>query len=347
MRQRKYAKASTPASVGPSVPQTPADSSDVEMVSDDELNFDEDADLQEQDEYDEDESDSDFEGSDIGSDDYEKVTNRQRKSPRKKKGVIVSDDDYVEDVEDVDEIMFSAGVKLSKIEATRHAFKLGGAGPSSAMGIDDASTETAAALRAAAAERRLAREQDTPGGFILPDDVTNFSVDEESALSSGDEPLSGKGKGKAKGKGKGKAGKGKGKGKTERTNNEDKHYGARIETLADKRKRRREQRLARNEDRAEERRLAKELGRRLTYAEKATLALHKHHPSLKNIWGNLEARVPVVKPEQAEQPEELKVTLLPFQRESLFWMRKQEVGEWAGGMLAVSRTLLMLIKIYS
>lgn len=30
----------------------------------------------------------------------------------------------------------------------------------------------------------------------------------------------------------------------------------------------------------------------------------------------------------------LKLTLLPFQKESLFWMRKQEEGVWKGGMLA-------------
>jgi hypothetical protein len=29
------------------------------------------------------------------------------------------------------------------------------------------------------------------------------------------------------------------------------------------------------------------------------------------------------------------VTLLPFQQESLYWMRKQEDGVWNGGMLAV------------
>jgi hypothetical protein len=39
--------------------------------------------------------------------------------------------------------------------------------------------------------------------------------------------------------------------------------------------------------------------------------------------------------EKASQPSGLKVKLLPFQQESLFWMRKQEkYSEWKGGMLA-------------
>ncbi|KII96015.1 hypothetical protein PLICRDRAFT_96348 [Plicaturopsis crispa FD-325 SS-3] len=84
----------------------------------------------------------------------------------------------------------------------------------------------------------------------------------------------------------------------------------------------------------EEAALRKELGRKLTHAEKTTIALHKHHPELKHVWGNLEDSIPVVVPQKAEQPGNLKVTLLPFQRESLFWMREQEKGIWRGGMLA-------------
>lgn len=30
----------------------------------------------------------------------------------------------------------------------------------------------------------------------------------------------------------------------------------------------------------------------------------------------------------------LKLNLLPFQKESLYWMKKQEEGVWKGGMLA-------------
>lgn len=67
-----------------------------------------------------------------------------------------------------------------------------------------------------------------------------------------------------------------------------------------------------------------------------------HHPELEDVWGDLEKKVKPVQPEKAEQPEGLKVTLLPFQRESLFWMRKQEAGPWTGGMLAVSSRLYLV-----
>ncbi|KIM23150.1 hypothetical protein M408DRAFT_266519 [Serendipita vermifera MAFF 305830] len=77
----------------------------------------------------------------------------------------------------------------------------------------------------------------------------------------------------------------------------------------------------------------KRLGRKLTYAEKSTIALYRHHPELKTTWGDLEKRE-VIKPETGVQPPGLKVKLLPFQLESMTWMRKQEEGEWRGGMLA-------------
>jgi DNA repair protein RAD16 len=69
-------------------------------------------------------------------------------------------------------------------------------------------------------------------------------------------------------------------------------------------------------------------------AEKTTIALRIHHPELADIWGDLERNIGVVAPQKAEQPQGLKVSLLPFQRESLFWMRQQEKGEWGGGLLA-------------
>jgi DNA repair protein RAD16 len=39
----------------------------------------------------------------------------------------------------------------------------------------------------------------------------------------------------------------------------------------------------------------------------------------------------------------MKATLLPFQLEGLFWMRKQEKTIWNGGMLAVCKPLLSLM----
>ena len=76
-------------------------------------------------------------------------------------------------------------------------------------------------------------------------------------------------------------------------------------------------------------------------AEKSTIALHKFHPDLKDVWGDLERTIKVVEPKKAEQPPNLKVQLLPFQLESLSWFKEQESGPWSGGMLAVSIILLL------
>ena len=81
----------------------------------------------------------------------------------------------------------------------------------------------------------------------------------------------------------------------------------------------------------------------LTQAEKSTIQLRKYHPELRDAWGDLEAAVRVVEPQKAEQPSGLRVTLLPFQQESLFWMRKQEFEQYAGGLLAVSLDLLGIV----
>jgi DNA repair protein RAD16 len=81
----------------------------------------------------------------------------------------------------------------------------------------------------------------------------------------------------------------------------------------------------------------------LTQAEKSTIQLHKHHPELRDAWGDLEAAVGTAKPLKAEQPSGLRVTLLPFQQESLYWMRNQEFGRYAGGLLAVSLAFLLRI----
>ncbi|KAM5532664.1 hypothetical protein V8D89_013708 [Ganoderma adspersum] len=84
----------------------------------------------------------------------------------------------------------------------------------------------------------------------------------------------------------------------------------------------------------EEAEMRAKLGRKLTYAEKSTLALHRHHPELKDVWGDLERDIEVVVPKKAEQPSNLKVQLLPFQLESLSWFKEQEKSIWSGGMLA-------------
>jgi DNA repair protein RAD16 len=59
-----------------------------------------------------------------------------------------------------------------------------------------------------------------------------------------------------------------------------------------------------------------------------------YHPELKDVWGDL-STMPVNEPTTAPQPQNMKLTLLPFQLESLSWMQKQEQSEWRGGMLAV------------
>ncbi|KAF7297296.1 ATP-dependent helicase rhp16 [Mycena indigotica] len=109
-------------------------------------------------------------------------------------------------------------------------------------------------------------------------------------------------------------------------------------TMAELRRQRKQERLRKRAERRvnimEERALRKKLGRKLTYAEKSTIALHKHHPELRDVWGDLEAKIPILVPQPATQPANLKLTLLPFQRESLSWMQKQEKGVWSGGMLA-------------
>jgi DNA repair protein RAD16 len=56
---------------------------------------------------------------------------------------------------------------------------------------------------------------------------------------------------------------------------------------------------------------------------------------LRTVWGDLERKPAIEAKEKATQPPSLKVKLLPFQEESLFWMRNQEqYSEWKGGMLA-------------
>ncbi len=52
------------------------------------------------------------------------------------------------------------------------------------------------------------------------------------------------------------------------------------------------------------------------------------------MWGDLTKNIEIIKPVPMEAHPSLKLTLLPFQKESLYWMKKQEAGPWRGGMLA-------------
>ncbi|WVQ79497.1 hypothetical protein IAT38_001596 [Cryptococcus sp. DSM 104549] len=83
-----------------------------------------------------------------------------------------------------------------------------------------------------------------------------------------------------------------------------------------------------------ERALSKKLGRKLTNGEKNLVALCMNHPELEDVWGDLQATIEPIKPVMMEAHPSLKLTLLPFQKESLYWMKKQEEGPWKGGMLA-------------
>ncbi|KAI0289521.1 SNF2 family N-terminal domain-containing protein [Russula brevipes] len=108
---------------------------------------------------------------------------------------------------------------------------------------------------------------------------------------------------------------------------------------------RREARKLTRLEKQEMRTLEYRLGRRLTHSERSTIQLHRHHPELRDAWGDLEAAIGVVAPQKAEQPLGLRVTLLPFQQESLYWMRKQEFGQYSGGLLAVSSAMGKTIQM--
>ncbi|ORY35020.1 SNF2 family N-terminal domain-domain-containing protein [Naematelia encephala] len=83
-----------------------------------------------------------------------------------------------------------------------------------------------------------------------------------------------------------------------------------------------------------QKKLKKQLGRKLTNGEKNFVALSHHHPDLENVWGDLQTKIKPIVPVTMEAHPSLKLTLLPFQKESLYWMKKQEEGPWKGGMLA-------------
>lgn len=60
--------------------------------------------------------------------------------------------------------------------------------------------------------------------------------------------------------------------------------------------------------------------------------LEHHHPELKTMWEELEAR-PVLKSGKIEQPQTISRLLKPFQLEGVAWMRAMEQAEWKGGLL--------------
>ncbi|KAJ3505689.1 hypothetical protein NLJ89_g7288 [Agrocybe chaxingu] len=223
-----------------------------------------------------------------------------------------------DDSEQDEEIMLDAAVRLSLQTLSQNGAS------SSSNRINGA--DTAAVLRAAAAERRLARNSK----FDV-DDFVDYDTEDLDASSSEDEPLS----------------KGKGKAKPAKVSSSVKKSMTISKLNRARRQERRAFSAARKENKKEERALVLKLGRSLTHAEKTTVALHRNHPELRDVWGDLEKGIPIVEPKKAEQPKNLKVTLLPFQQESLYWMRNQERGIWHGGMLADEMGMGKTIQIIS
>lgn len=83
-----------------------------------------------------------------------------------------------------------------------------------------------------------------------------------------------------------------------------------------------------------------------THYQKNKDELVRHHPELTDVWEKLRlaAKRSV---EQAEQPPGLTIKLLPFQREGLHWLLKQEASEWKGGILADEMGMGKTIQVIS
>lgn len=69
------------------------------------------------------------------------------------------------------------------------------------------------------------------------------------------------------------------------------------------------------------------------YHDRINEKLEKNHPELVNVFEKIKQR-PVIVPEDAPQPEGMQCTLLPFQKEGLNWLLRQEQGIYKGGILA-------------
>ncbi|KAN0059850.1 DNA repair protein rad16 [Thecaphora frezii] len=109
------------------------------------------------------------------------------------------------------------------------------------------------------------------------------------------------------------------------------------------------QRAARLRSEARQARLKKKST--MSQYDKNKRELEVHHPELKDVWEKLQASVAVIKPQEAEQPPGLNIKLLPFQREGLYWLKRQEEGPWKGGMLAdemgMGKTIQMISLMLS
>ncbi|KAJ4000578.1 SNF2 family N-terminal domain-containing protein [Lentinula boryana] len=234
---------------------------------------------------------------------------------------------------DGDAIMLEAAIQLSR-RANRGMDTLG-AGPSSSVNAN-ANVRADASRIAAAIERRLYERVRTGVNVDVNDDDDSVAgFDNLSPLSDGSEEEEEEEETVAE-KSKGKKGKGNKKPKSKSKSEPKTKPKQRKADLAKSPEEmtKTEFRRARREVKRKERELRYKLGRKLTHAERTTIALHKHHPELIDVWGDLKANIQIIKTVESQQPAGIKLTLLPFQRESLHWMRKQEEGPWKGGMLA-------------
>ncbi|TFY60608.1 hypothetical protein EVJ58_g5037 [Rhodofomes roseus] len=277
---------------------------------------------------------SDDSGSEYAASDIDDVPEDDESNHFDEDYVEPIDDEYVAEGIDDEDVMVGAAIQASLESARQDDSRNAGissAGASSSK--QRPSTSSAAALRAAAAERRLAKERD--GASVQSQSEPESEPESES---EDERPL-------AKGKGKGKAKVSGALAKLADTS-EPRHM-----TLAERKHARKLARMEKSEVKQEEQKLRYKLGRKLTYAEKSTIALQIHHPELKDVWGSLERSVAIVEPKKAEAPPGLKISLLPFQQEGLYWMREQEKGPWKGGMLAdemgMGKTIQMISLLAS
>ncbi|CAE6397215.1 unnamed protein product [Rhizoctonia solani] len=269
----------------------------------------------------EDTSGSEFSGSDIAVED-ELPSTRKKALPSRKRAKSMDsdalDDDLNEENASEDEaIMLEAAIHASL--APNGGVDENGAGPSKPRPSAATARNKAAALRAAAAERRLGVKKDDSDSDSDEFELDEEDDDEESAVLTDDsDNLDGPSK------------------QSSKSGQKAKKTGIMtIEKMKDER--RAEKAASRSEMvpiASALRKKRKQLGRKLTWAERTAVMLSVHHPELQDVWGDLEKTIKPVAPQKADQPEGLKVTLLPFQQESLHWMRKQETGLWSGGMLA-------------
>ncbi|KAJ7896017.1 DNA repair protein rad16 [Mycena olivaceomarginata] len=238
--------------------------------------------------------------------------------------VASDDDEEILDVNDEDEPMLTpfrraTRQRVEDVESADAATLESLQGPNIASSSSSrlASANPDAVKRARAAEARLASAKRGIQDVVDDSQMNEDDSDLSSVPDSDDDvPLRGKGKNKVT------------------VHATPKKSMTLREMREHRRKERLRKRMEKRENHVEEQALRKKLGRKLTYAEKSTIALHKHHHELRDVWGDLAANIPIIAPTEAEQPANLKLTLLPFQRESLFWMKKQEAGIWNGGMLA-------------